>query len=125
MKTQDTHRAVKLIRPETMAINSIYPYPAYQIWLIRSAEGFYALRSSCTHLGCAPELRHTVFQCPCHNSIFDLKGRRLSGPALRALERYRLFWNNKGEIMLDRSVVYREEKGEWALPGALLPFQSS
>ena len=124
-QSDDTLKPVKLTRPETLALNTITAYPAYQIWLIRSAKGFYALRSSCTHMGCAPELRGSNFHCPCHHSAFDLEGLRLSGPALRALERYRLFWNSQGEIMLDRSVVYHHEKGEWTLPGAFLPFTST
>lgn len=117
---------VMLLKPEQMPLNGVKAFPAYQIWLIRNQSGFYALRSLCTHMGCPPiwKSEHNVFYCPCHGSIFNLQGERVRGPALYALERHRLFWGKGGQIMLDRQVVLRKERGEWDLPGALLPFPS-
>jgi len=119
-------KPVSLLFPAAMELNTVQAFPAYQIWLVRSPEGFYALRSICTHMGCLPDWKPQAqeFHCPCHHSVFDLRGLRQRGPALRALERHRLFWGPQGEIMLDRSVIYRHELEGWAQPGALLPFQS-
>lgn len=116
--------SVTLGFPEDWMIGDVKAFPAYQTWLIRNSAGFYALRSVCTHLGCTPVWKSDAekFHCPCHHSFFDLAGVRETGPALRALERYRLFWGQKGEIMLDRSQTFRRELGEWENAGAWLPF---
>ncbi|MBT9545943.1 MAG: Rieske 2Fe-2S domain-containing protein [Candidatus Sericytochromatia bacterium] len=110
--------------PQDLSLGEVKAFPAYQTWLIRNESGFYALRSVCTHLGCTPVWKSdlTQFHCPCHHSYFDLAGLREKGPALRALERYRLFWGQQGEIMLDRSQTFRRELGEWEDAGAWLPF---
>ena len=44
----------------------------------------------CTHLGCAYHWDDgkTEFLCPCHNSLFSLDGKVISGPAPRPLDRY-------------------------------------
>jgi menaquinol-cytochrome c reductase iron-sulfur subunit len=49
-----------------------------------------AFTPQCTHLGCAyhwDDPSHT-FMCPCHNSVFSIDGKVLSGPAPRPLDRY-------------------------------------
>jgi cytochrome b6-f complex iron-sulfur subunit len=57
------------------------------VFLIRGDAGWYALSARCAHLGCTlnndPASRQ--FRCPCHGSVFDLKGRRLAGPAKKNL----------------------------------------
>ncbi|HEV2707628.1 MAG TPA: ubiquinol-cytochrome c reductase iron-sulfur subunit [Pyrinomonadaceae bacterium] len=42
----------------------------------------------CTHEGCEVAWRAQAgdFFCPCHDSVFDARGRRVSGPAQRDLE---------------------------------------
>ena len=44
----------------------------------------------CTHLGCPyrwdPGRKHLL--CPCHNAVFDVDGRIVSGPPPRPLDRY-------------------------------------
>lgn len=44
----------------------------------------------CTHLGCAYhwQTERQAFECPCHGSVFDLKGNVVAGPASRPLDRY-------------------------------------
>jgi cytochrome b6-f complex iron-sulfur subunit len=115
---------VSLLLPQNLAIGEVKAFPAYQIWLARNQNGFYALRSVCTHMGCTPVWKSSqaVFQCPCHHSFFDAQGIRQKGPAPRSLERHRLFWGKKGEIMLDRSQIFRREMGEWESEGAFLSF---
>ena len=47
-----------------------------KILLLRTEEGFFALGSRCTHLGCrlaAGTLRGTILTCPCHFSRFDVR----------------------------------------------------
>lgn len=47
-----------------------------------------AFSAICTHQGCKVEPAATEFDCPCHQSRYDLAtGEVLGGPAPRALER--------------------------------------
>jgi cytochrome b6-f complex iron-sulfur subunit len=93
-----------------------------RVWIIREADGFYALFAKCTHLGCTPRWLtvEEKFKCPCHGSGFRKSGVNFEGPAPRPLERYRVTLNDEGELVVDMGVVYRFEKGDWGKPGAFL-----
>ena len=57
--------------------------------LIVSAAGeYYAMSAVCTHLGCTVQYRSDISQvwCPCHNGMYDIHGRNISGPPPRPLE---------------------------------------
>ncbi len=59
--------------------------------LFRTVEGdFGALAATCTHLECIVQFRDDTQQifCACHNGIYDLHGRNISGPPPRPLEEY-------------------------------------
>jgi len=72
--------------------------------LVREQSGdFRALAATCTHLGCIVQYRGDLKQiwCACHNGIYDLRGRNVSGPPPRPLEEYAV--NVVGdEIMVSR-----------------------
>jgi len=56
--------------------------------LIMNSDGTYrALSATCTHLGCTVQYRSDLRQiwCACHNGIYDLDGRNISGPPPRPL----------------------------------------
>jgi Rieske Fe-S protein len=56
--------------------------------LIRAGEGDYrAYTATCTHLECIVEFRKAgrVIWCNCHNGVYDLNGRNVSGPPPRPL----------------------------------------
>jgi Rieske Fe-S protein len=44
-----------------------------------------AYSAICTHEGCTVKAAGTELDCPCHGSVFDLKGAVLHGPAQRPL----------------------------------------
>ena len=57
--------------------------------LLMTAEGEYrALSAVCTHLSCTVQYRGDLRQvwCACHNGLYDLNGRNVSGPPPRPLE---------------------------------------
>ena len=95
---------------------------AYGVWIVRNAEGFYALIAVCTHLGCSPNwlTAENKFKCPCHGSGFYMTGVNFEGPAPRPLERARIVLSDDGQILIDKSVKFQEEKGEWTKPEAFL-----
>jgi cytochrome b6-f complex iron-sulfur subunit len=54
-----------------------------EIFLVNSGNSNYALSARCTHLGCIISFDPLSerFLCPCHGSVFDLGGKKISGPA--------------------------------------------
>src|SRR5512138_1863945 len=101
----------------------------FGIWLVRTPEdidqhasGFYALISTCTHLGCTPNYlsAEAKFKCPCHGSGFRLTGVNFEGPAPRPLERTRIVLAEDGQILVDKSRHFQRELGQWTDPEAFL-----
>ncbi len=59
--------------------------------LLLGSDGQYrALSATCTHLSCTVQYRGDLRQvwCACHNGMYDLAGRNISGPPPRPLEQY-------------------------------------
>lgn len=94
----------------------------YRVWIVRETGGFYALLAKCTHLGCTPVWweGENKFKCPCHGSGFTKEGVNYEGPAPRPLERLKVGLAEDGQIVINKSVVFRRERGEWEKPGAFL-----
>ncbi len=95
-----------------------------RVWIIREREGFYALISICTHLGCTPRWlpSDNKFKCPCHGSGFYKTGVNFEGPAPRPLERAFIGLADDGQVAIDRSVKFLYEKNEWGKPGSYLKY---
>jgi cytochrome b6-f complex iron-sulfur subunit len=94
----------------------------YGVWIMRVSEGLYALSTVCTHLGCTPNwlLTEQKFKCPCHGSGFFKTGINFEGPAPRPLERYKIGLADDGQILIDKSKKFQQEKGEWNNPDSFL-----
>jgi cytochrome b6-f complex iron-sulfur subunit len=61
--------------------------------LLRTKEGEYrAFSATCTHLSCTVQYRTDLHEiwCACHNGLYDLNGRNVSGPPPRPLENYQV-----------------------------------
>ena len=97
---------------------------SYGVWIVRNNEGFYALSTVCTHLGCTPNWlpADEKFKCPCHGSGFIKTGINIEGPAPRPLERYKIVLAEDGQILIDKNAIFQQEKGQWELDGAFLPY---
>ena len=101
----------------------------YAVWLVRtafdtyaSAEGIFALSTVCTHLGCTPNWLEAEqkFKCPCHGSGYYKTGVNFEGPTPRPLERFAISLADDGQILVDKSRKFQQEKGEWSNPAAFL-----
>lgn len=57
------------------------------VFLIERDKKTDALNAHCTHLGCIVKWHNDKkkFICPCHGSVYDQWGNRISGPAPRGL----------------------------------------
>jgi Rieske Fe-S protein len=72
--------------------------------LIQTADGEYrAMSATCTHLSCTVQYRNDLKQvwCACHNGMYDLAGRNISGPPPRPLEAYEVHVRGE-EIVVSR-----------------------
>ena len=54
------------------------------------ADDFRAFNAVCTHVACTVTYRPAASDifCNCHNGVYDLEGRNVSGPPPRPLEKY-------------------------------------
>ncbi len=67
--------------------------------LIRESETeFHAYAATCTHLDCIVEYRpgEKKIWCNCHDGVYDLAGRNVSGPPPRPLDPYKVHVVSKG-----------------------------
>ena len=78
-------RSRNLPRPKTLLI---VPLPFEQegthldgAHLTRRGDGYHAVSTRCTHLGCRVRAQGEALVCPCHGSRFAPSGEVLSGPA--------------------------------------------
>jgi len=94
----------------------------FGVWVIKTTEGMYALLAVCTHLGCTPNWlsNESKFKCPCHGSGFYSSGINFEGPAPRPLERVRIGRTEDGQILIDKSKKFQQEKGQWNDPESFL-----
>lgn len=62
-----------------------------QVWVVKASQDVYRIFDNhCTHLGCPIhwEASEQRFFCPCHNGVFDVAGKVVSGPPPRPLDYY-------------------------------------
>ena len=72
--------------------------------LVRTGEkAFAAFSAKCTHLDCIVQYRGEAKNvwCACHNGVYDMTGKNISGPPPRPLEQY------KASVLGDNVVVTR------------------
>jgi cytochrome b6-f complex iron-sulfur subunit len=98
----------------------------FGVWVVNyeynGKPEIYALRTVCTHLGCTPNWLEgeQKFKCPCHGSGFYKDGINFEGPAPRPLERYAIRVADDGQLEIDKSKLFLEEKGDWADPSSFV-----
>ncbi len=99
------------------------------VWLVKTgfdqwgnSSGIFALSTVCTHLGCTPNWLEAEqkFKCPCHGSGYYKNGVNFEGPTPRPLERFAISLADDGQILVDKSKKFQQEKGEWTNPSAFL-----
>ena len=96
----------------------------YGVWVVhgeyRGRRQIYALSTTCTHLGCITiyQASEQKFKCPCHGSGFFQDGINFEGPAPRPLARYAISIADDGQLEVDRSRTFQEERGGWNDPAS-------
>jgi cytochrome b6-f complex iron-sulfur subunit len=98
----------------------------FQVWIAnveyQGKRMIYALSTVCTHLGCTPNWLEAdrKFKCPCHGSGFYPTGINFEGPAPRPLERFKVFIGDDGQLVVDKTKKFQQEKGEWENPDSYI-----
>jgi cytochrome b6-f complex iron-sulfur subunit len=84
-----------------------------RVWIVREKEGIYAVFAKCTHLGCTPRwlAAEEKFKCPCHGSGYYKSGLNFEGPAPRPMDRFKVDVGEDGQLVVDKSVVYKMQPG--------------
>ncbi len=92
--------------PEAIEVGQVVANELFRAYVIRRPDGFRALSSVCTHLGCITRWLPSdgIIACPCHGSHFDLDGEVIAGPAPRPLHWLEMDVSAKGDIEVDTSL---------------------
>jgi cytochrome b6-f complex iron-sulfur subunit len=97
LKEIEKERSIKAGAVDKFPPESVTAFVRGKFYLIRLADGgFLALSRKCTHLGCTvPWISSkNLFECPCHSSVFDIRGEVVRPPAPRALDMHPLSIEN-------------------------------
>lgn len=83
-------------RPAEIKANSgrIFKFGSQPGILVKTPAGdLRAFSAVCTHLNCTVQYRdgRQDIWCACHNGVYDLNGKNISGPPPRPLEPYKVF----------------------------------
>lgn len=95
-----TSQVVVPWKPAEMKANSgrIFRFGSRPGILIRTPGGeLKAFSAVCTHLDCTVQYREDrqIIWCACHNGVYDLNGKNISGPPPRPLDPYQV--NARGD----------------------------
>jgi cytochrome b6-f complex iron-sulfur subunit len=101
--------------PEAYRIGGPYDYPEgvdfiadKRIFVVRHGNLIKVVSAVCTHIGCTVRWDgdRNRWECPCHGSIFDSKGVRITGPARRPLPWYDVSLAADGRLFVnERRIV--------------------
>ena len=96
-------------RPEDFPQGPPTFLPDRRIFVFNGAEGFYAISSVCTHLGCNVRKGGPGFTCPCHGSQYDENGHVVHGPAPASLAWYEVSVTPRAQLLVDQDRLVKPD----------------
>ena len=96
---------VRVGRPDSYSPGSQLQLPENRIVVRRQGDKFAAISTVCTHLGCTVNASDIGFACPCHGSVYDVRGDVMGGPAPKSLSWFRVSLAPNGELEVDKNQV--------------------
>ena len=96
--------------PDDYPANSVTYIQDQQVYILRTADGFYAVSAVCTHLGCITQWKpeDNQIECPCHGSKFKRDGTVVAGPAPRTLPHFAIRLMPDGGLLVDKLEIVGE-----------------
>jgi cytochrome b6-f complex iron-sulfur subunit len=93
--------------PDAIEVGEVLTNEIYRAYVVRAPDGFRALSSVCTHLGCVTRYQpdQRIIACPCHGSRFSLEGEVIAGPAPQPLPTFEISLSPNGEIEVNTAAV--------------------
>ncbi len=90
--------------PDLYPLNTVTYIEDQETYIVRTADGFYAIQAICTHLGCITQWKpeRNRIECPCHGSKFTMLGVKIEGPAPLPLPHYQITLTVDGELQVNK-----------------------
>jgi len=94
-------------------------FPSGRFYVTRVEGDLLALYQKCPHLGCRVPFCESSdrFECPCHGSIFNLKGEYVAGPAPRGMDMFPVHIEGEQVLVDTGTIVEGPAKGTLTMPG--------
>jgi Rieske Fe-S protein len=73
----------------------------YDLFVVRDANGVYAINGSCPHAGCTVTKKTSSWYCNCHGATWDADGNHPTSPANSALVHYSVCIDGSGNVLVD------------------------
>jgi nitrite reductase/ring-hydroxylating ferredoxin subunit len=108
-KEGDSMGIIEAGAADKFTVNSVTAFVRGKFYLVRLEDGgFLALSRKCTHLGCTVpwSSKDMKFVCPCHASVYDIRGEVVSAPAPRPLNLHPL-WIENNIVRVDTNEVIK------------------
>jgi len=98
--------------PDLYPVNSVTFLQDQQVYIVRTAAGFYAVSAVCTHLGCITQWKPeaNMIVCPCHGSKFQPDGKKIGGPAASPQPHYAISLTTDGELQVDKLQIIKADQ---------------
>ncbi|MEO8845506.1 MAG: Rieske (2Fe-2S) protein [Kofleriaceae bacterium] len=77
---------------------------AIGMFVVKDANGFYALTSRCTHQGVTIQVSGTKFHCNAHGADFTFDGAVIDGPTSKALQHYAMCTLASGNLGVETTM---------------------
>jgi cytochrome b6-f complex iron-sulfur subunit len=93
-----TTGALDVGMPSTFMLNMPVYFSMGFVFVVRDANGLYALTARCPHQGFTTNVQGNNFVCPRHGSLFSFDGAVLTGPATQPLVHYAMCTLANGHV---------------------------
>lgn len=92
-------------KPAEYAVNSVTFFGDEKVYLVRTAQGFFAESAVCTHQHCTTHWnpQAQLIECPCHGSRYRRDGEVVHGPAPLPLPHFALLLQPDGTLLVDKT----------------------
>jgi len=84
--------------PSTFMVNVPVYFATGFVFVVRDANGLYALTARCPHQGFTTRVQGNDFFCPRHGSLFTFDGAVVTGPATAPLVHYAMCTLDGGHV---------------------------